>query len=81
MNDNKVIIVAPTIEEGRIIANDFCIPARNVYSMPISLYGLSERVVLLAGGLRWNMEKFEEIRQALAPGNHTVIMVPEYILR
>lgn len=81
MNHEKVIVVAPTIAQGRMVAKDFCVNERNVYSNPDMMRGMSERVILLYAGGQWNMQKFDEMRDCLSVGNHTIIMVPEYILR
>lgn len=77
----EILIVAPTIEQGRRIARDFLLDTKKIYSNPDMMRGYSECVVMVYAGGNWNMDKFEEFRQTIAVGNHCIIMVPEYILR
>lgn len=77
----RVIVVAPTIEQGRKVARDFGIPIANVCSTPASMRGLSSKVVLMYNQYGFLPQKLDQIRMCIEASNHLVINIPEYILR
>lgn len=77
-NSREIIVVAPTVEMGRMVAKDFGVSREKVYTRAQSLYGLSDCVILLYEPMMFSYDHWQQIHDALQPGKHTVINVPEY---